>query len=87
MRQVGDLVEDPMANSTALIIIKPNVAFSQGDTFVFSSWVCIANGTGSFQRHLTLTPDPETGFVTLPEASMDQLAEDFGEISLSDLIR
>ena len=71
----------------ALVIIKPNVAFSRGDTFVFGSWVYIANGAGSFQRYLTLTPDPKSGFVTLPEASTDQLAENFGEISLSDPIR
>ena len=71
----------------APVLIKPNVAFSQGDTFVFGSWVCIANGAGSFQRYLTLTPDPESGFVTLPEASTDQLAENFGEILLSDPIR
>ena len=36
-RQVGDLVEDPLANSTAFVIIKPTVAFEQGDTFVFGS--------------------------------------------------
>jgi hypothetical protein len=33
-----------MANSTALIFIKPTVAFNRGDTFVFGSWVCTADG-------------------------------------------
>jgi hypothetical protein len=37
MRQVGDLVEDLMANSTASIFIKPTVAFNRSDTFVFGS--------------------------------------------------
>jgi predicted RecA/RadA family phage recombinase len=37
-----------MANSTASIIIKPTAALNCGDTFVFGSWVCIANGAGSF---------------------------------------
>jgi hypothetical protein len=36
-RQVGDLAEDHMANSTASIFIKPTVAFNRGDTFVFGS--------------------------------------------------
>jgi hypothetical protein len=36
-RQVGDLAEDHMANSTASIFIKPNVAFNRSDTFVFGS--------------------------------------------------
>jgi hypothetical protein len=43
-----------MANSTASIFIKPTVAFNRGDTFIFDSWVCTADGTGSFQRRLTM---------------------------------
>jgi hypothetical protein len=71
-----------MANSTASISIKPTVAFNHGDTFVFGSWVCTADGARSFQRRLTMTPDPSTGLVTLPEAITDELARKFGEISL-----
>jgi hypothetical protein len=37
-----------MANSTASICIKPNVAFNRGDMFVFGSWVYTADGVGSF---------------------------------------
>jgi hypothetical protein len=29
------------------------MALPQGATFVFSSWVCIANGSGGFDSHLT----------------------------------
>jgi hypothetical protein len=50
-----------MANSTASIFIKPTVAFNRGDTFVFGSWVCTADGAGSFQRCLTMPPNPKTG--------------------------
>jgi hypothetical protein len=71
-----------MANSMASIFIKPTVAFNRGDTFVFVSWVCIADGAESFQRRLTMTPDPKTGLVTLPEVVTGDLAEKFGEISL-----
>jgi hypothetical protein len=71
-----------MANSTASIIIKPTVAFKRGDTFVFGSWVCTADGAGSFQRRLTMSPNPETGLVTLPEVVTGNLARKFGEISL-----
>jgi hypothetical protein len=77
-----DLAEDLMANSTASIIIKPTIAFDCGDTFVFGSWVCTADGAGSFQRHLTMTPNPRTGLVTLPEVITGTLAGKFGEISL-----
>jgi hypothetical protein len=71
-----------MANSTASIFIKPTVAFNRGDTFVFWSWVCTADGTGSFQRHLTMTPNPEIGLVTLPEVITGTLVGKFGEILL-----
>jgi hypothetical protein len=71
-----------MANSTASIFIKPTVAFNRGDTFVFGSWVCTADGARSFQRHLTMPPNPETGLVTLPEVVVGNLAGKFGEISL-----
>jgi hypothetical protein len=71
-----------MANSTISIFIKPTVAFNRGDTFVCGSWVCTADGVGSFQRRLTMTPNPKTGLVTLPEVITGDLAGKFGEISL-----
>jgi hypothetical protein len=73
-----------MANSTAPVHIKPTVAFNRGDTFVFGAWVCTADGAGSFQRRLTMPPNPETGLVTLPEVVTGELAGKFGEISLLD---
>jgi hypothetical protein len=71
-----------MANSTASISIKPTVAFNRGDTFVFGSWICTADGAGSFQRRLTMAPNPSTGLVTLPEVITGELTGKFGEISL-----
>jgi hypothetical protein len=71
-----------MANSTASIFIKPTVAFNRGDTFVFGSWFCTADGVRSFQRRLTMTPNPKTGLMTLPEVVTGDLAGKFDEISL-----
>jgi hypothetical protein len=71
-----------MANSTTSSFMKPTVAFNHGDTFVFGSWVCNAHGAGSFQRRLTMPPNPKTGLVTLPEVVTGNLAGKFGEISL-----
>jgi hypothetical protein len=81
-RQVGDLVKDHMVNSTASVFIKPTVAFNCGDTIVFGSWVCTADGAGSFQCRLTMPPNPETWLVTLPEVVTGNLTGKFGEISL-----
>jgi hypothetical protein len=69
-----------MVNSTASLFIKPTVAFNRGDTFVFGSWVCTADGAGSFQRHLTMPPNPKTGRMTLPEVVTGDLARKFGKI-------
>jgi hypothetical protein len=71
-----------LANSTASIFIKPTVAFNRGDTFVFGSWVCTTDGAGSFQHHLTMPPNPDTGLVTLPKVVKGNLAGKFSEISL-----
>jgi hypothetical protein len=71
-----------MANLTATFFIKPIAAFNPGDTFVFGSWVCTADGARSFQRCLTMTPNLSTGLVTLPEVVTGELAGKFGEISL-----
>jgi hypothetical protein len=71
-----------MANSMALVYFKSTVAFNRGDTFVFGVWVCTADGAGSFQRRLTMPPNPKTGFVTLPEVVTGELGGKFGEISL-----
>jgi hypothetical protein len=67
-----------MANSTASIFIKPTVAFNRG------SWFCTANGAGSFQCRLTMTPNPKTGLVMLPKVVTSDLAGKFGEISLNN---
>ena len=32
------------------------MALPQGATFVFGSWVCVANGSGGFDSHLTNPP-------------------------------
>jgi hypothetical protein len=71
-----------MANSTASISIKPIITFNCGDIFVFGSWVCTTDGAGSFQRLLTMTPNPRTGLVTLPEVITGDLAGKCGEILL-----
>jgi hypothetical protein len=71
-----------MANSTASISMKPTAAFNSGDTFIFGSWVCTADGDASFQHCLTMAPNPSTGLVALPEVITGELAGKFGEISL-----
>jgi hypothetical protein len=68
-----------MANSTVSIIIKPTATLNRDDTFVFGSWVCVADGTRSFQCYLTKTPNPETGLVPLPEVVMNTLTKNLAK--------
>jgi hypothetical protein len=49
-RQVGERIEDPLANSMALFKFSSPV-LPEGMTFIFGSWVCVANGAGGFRRH------------------------------------
>ena len=57
----------------------------QGATFVFGSWVCVANGSGGFDSHLTNSP---TLKITTPESS-NKLArsDDHGVVLLPDLAK
>jgi hypothetical protein len=50
-RQVGERIEDPPANSMASFKFT-SVVPPQGMMFVFGSWVCVADGAGSFRRFL-----------------------------------
>jgi hypothetical protein len=71
-----------MANSTSSVFIKPTITFNRGDTFVFGSWVCTADGAESFQRRLTMTPNPRTGLMTLRKVITGDLTGKYSEISL-----
>jgi hypothetical protein len=55
-------------------------------TFIFSSWVCVANSAGDFRRHLIDTRKPKASAPT-PYRDINDLIEDLDKIQLSDLIK
>jgi hypothetical protein len=61
------------------------MAFPQGATFIFGSWVCIANGLGGFDSHLTNPIEPEA----ISSESCDAITEsdDHGDMLLPDLAK
>ena len=61
------------------------MAFPQGATFVFGSWVCISNGLGGFDSHLT---NPTALKATSSESS-NKLAgsDDHGDMILPDFAK
>jgi hypothetical protein len=77
-RQVGERIEDPPANSMASFQFTRSVP-SQGTTFVFGSWVCIADGAGSFSRFL-IDMKPKTS-VAGPSSDLDKFVDDLDDLS------
>ena len=61
-----------------------------GTTFVFGSWSCTANGSGSFTSHLIDTTNAkalqqeELGETTSAESFLPQIAEEIERMSLSN---
>jgi hypothetical protein len=78
-RQVGEHVEDPPANSMASFQFIRSVP-SQGTTFVFGSWVCIADGAGSFSRFL-INMKPKTSAAS-SRNNLDKFIDDLDDLSI-----
>jgi hypothetical protein len=55
----------------------------EGTTFVFGSWVCVANGAGGFRRH---TVDDTFKLKTLA-ARLDDFVDNLDELPFSDSAR
>jgi hypothetical protein len=83
-RQVGVFIEHPSENLMASFNFTSAVP-DEGTTFTFSSWVCIANGSGGFNNHLANPRKPDASSLT-SSRGIDNLAYDLGRIKLSDLI-
>ena len=82
-RQVGD-----SASSSASSIA--TFAFStmtppRGATFIFGSWVCVANGSGGFDSYLTNSPTPKSSM--LEDSNKLARSHDRGIMLLPDLAK
>ena len=82
-RQVGDSASSS-ASSMATFALN-TIASPQGATFVFGSWVCVANGPGGFESHLTNSPTLKTA----TSESSNKLAgsDDHGVMLLLDFAK
>lgn len=57
--------------------------FPAGSTFVFGSWIYVANNHGDLHGHLDeILAHQDT--LTASAATLDQLADKFSQISISD---
>jgi hypothetical protein len=78
-RQVGERIEDLSANSMASFQFTRSVP-SQGTTFVFGSWVCIADGVGNFRRFL-IDMKPKTSAVSF-HSDLDKFVDNLDDSSI-----
>jgi hypothetical protein len=79
VRQVGVRIEDPPSNSMASFQFT-KLVLSQGTTFVFGSWVCIADGEGNFHRFLIdIKPKTPAAF---SQSDLDKFVDDLDDLSI-----
>jgi hypothetical protein len=78
-RQVGVRIEDPPANSMALSKFTSAVPL-QGTTFIFGSWVCVADGAGSFHRFTIDAMKPKTLAASF-HSDLDEFVDNLNDLS------
>ena len=81
--QVGDLTSSS-ASSMATFAFN-TMALPQGTTFVFGSWVCVANGLGGFDSHLANPIEPEA--ISSESCNTIARSDDHGDMLLPDLAK
>jgi hypothetical protein len=79
-RQVGVFTEHPSENLMASFNFT-SVVLDEGTTFTFSSWICIANGSGGFNSHLANSREPEASSLT-PSSDLDKFIDKLDDLLL-----
>jgi hypothetical protein len=79
------LIEHPLENSMASISFTSTV-LDEGTTFIFGSWICIANGLGGFNSHLVDSRKPEPSTST-QSSNLKEFIDNLDELLLPGLAR
>jgi hypothetical protein len=83
--QVGVFIEHPLEKSMASLSFTSTV-LDETTIFIFSSWICVANGLGGFNIHLVDSRKPEASAATR-RSNLDYFIDDLVELLLPDLPR
>jgi hypothetical protein len=78
-------IEYPLENSMASLCFTSNM-LDEGTTFIFGSWICVANGFGGFISHLVDSRKPEASVATR-RCNLDSFVDNLDELLLPDLPR
>jgi hypothetical protein len=80
--QVGVFIEHPPENSMASFNFS-SVVLDEGTTFIFGSWICVANSLGGFNSHLANSKEPEAS--STPSSDLDEFIDNIDDLLLADL--
>jgi hypothetical protein len=82
-RQVGVFIEHPPENSMASFNFT-SAMLDRGTTFIFGSWICVANGSGGFNSHLANSRELEASSSTR-SSDLDEIIDNLDKLLLPDL--
>ena len=80
---VGQISNNPVVNS--MEFINSTLIPEEGTTFVFGSWICVADGQGGFSIHLADSQDLKMNPLS-SSGNPSDLADHLSEIQLFDTI-
>jgi hypothetical protein len=83
--QEGVFIKHPLENSMASLSFTSNV-LDERTTFIFGSWICVANGLDGFNSHLVDSRKPKASVATRC-SNLNSFIEDLDELLLLDLPR
>jgi hypothetical protein len=73
-------IEHPPENSMALFNFT-SAMVNKGTTFIFGSWICVANGLGGFNSHLVDSREPKASTSTR-SSNLDEFINNLNELLL-----
>jgi hypothetical protein len=85
VRQVRVFIKHPLENSMASLSFTSTI-LDEGTTFVFGSWICVANGLGGFNSRLADSRKLEASTPTR-RSDLDEFIDNLDELLLPDLVR
>jgi hypothetical protein len=71
-------IKHPLENSMASLSFTSTM-LDEGTTFIFDSWICIANGLGGFNNHLPESRKPEASTPT-QSSDIDEFIDNLDEL-------
>jgi hypothetical protein len=61
-----------------------SVVLDEGTTFIFGSWICVADGSGGFNSHLANSKEPEASSPT-SSSNLDDFIDNLDNTLFPDL--